>query len=346
MEGRTRLRTRARSRLLKWRGALRASCAIAFAVVYAWARPGVALAENVSAEALFRAGRAASARGDHATACTHYRESFRLENAPGTLLNLALCEEALGKLASAWKHYQAVARALAGDDERLAWTKQRLRALDTRVPRLTIHIRPEPPANTRVLVGTNEIFNADLGTPLPIDHGRHEISVLAPKHAPKKYTVELVEGESKTLTLQAGPLLESAPTSKPASARAVRHRPSPAHRPANAARGTSMRTVVGYSALGLGAAGLVTSAVTGALVLDRKATVDEHCNDDDQCQPAGLEAGREGSDLFTAAAISLAVGVVAGAAGFYLLWTRPDTTTGIVVQPGPSSAQVSLNYSF
>src|SRR5262245_59061569 len=87
------------------------------AAAFVCALPASARAENVSAEALFRAGRAATARGDHAAACTHYRESYRLEQAPGTLLNLALCEETLGKLASAWQHYQDAVFDLSAEDQ-------------------------------------------------------------------------------------------------------------------------------------------------------------------------------------------------------------------------------------
>jgi hypothetical protein len=79
--------------------------------------------ENVSAEALFRAGTRGTARGDHAAElCITSASRIDSSRAPGTLLNLALCEEALGKLASAWQHYQDVVRDLSAEDQRFAWT--------------------------------------------------------------------------------------------------------------------------------------------------------------------------------------------------------------------------------
>ena len=52
-----------------------------------------------AAEALFRAGRSAFDRGDYADALRRFSESYQLEPAVGTLLNVASTEERLGKLA-------------------------------------------------------------------------------------------------------------------------------------------------------------------------------------------------------------------------------------------------------
>jgi hypothetical protein len=60
-----------------------------------------ASADSAAAEALFREGRDAAKHGDLETACADFAESQRLDPAPGTLLNLAECEEKLGRVASA-----------------------------------------------------------------------------------------------------------------------------------------------------------------------------------------------------------------------------------------------------
>lgn len=322
---------------------------IAVATVLVCALPENAHAENVAAEALFRAGRAATARGDHATACTHYRESYRLEQALGTLLNLALCEEALGKLASAWQHYQDVIRDLSAEDQRFAWTRQRLDALEARLPRLTLQVGPQRPDNTRVVVDSKEIETANLGKSLPLDPGTHEVSVLAPERAPREYRVELAEGESKVVTLQVGAAFESQQKPKPQSASKSREA-SPRSLPsANAAQTAGTRSILAYSTLGLGAGALITSGIAGAFALDRKATVDAECDANRKnCSEAGIAAGDSGSDLLTVAGVGLAVGVVASATGLYLLWTTPDAKTGIVVQPGlqPGSGSIFLKRNF
>src|SRR5262244_1618441 len=93
--------------------------------------------DPVAAEQLFIEGRAAAARGDYATACPKFAESQHLEPATGTLLNLADCEERLGKLASAWQHFrEAFYKLLETNDERLQYATRRASQLEKRVPRL------------------------------------------------------------------------------------------------------------------------------------------------------------------------------------------------------------------
>jgi hypothetical protein len=72
-----------------------------------------------AAEALFRAGREAAEAGNHELACVRFRESYRLDRTAGTLLNIAVCEEALAQLAQAWEHYREVGEALDSGDERM-----------------------------------------------------------------------------------------------------------------------------------------------------------------------------------------------------------------------------------
>src|SRR5262245_40491856 len=81
------------------------------------ARPAAAQPGTAASETLFRAGRDAMQRGDATSACAKFRESYRLEQAPGTLLNIAVCEEALGELCNAWQHYQDLIHELPADDD-------------------------------------------------------------------------------------------------------------------------------------------------------------------------------------------------------------------------------------
>ena len=80
-------------------------------------RPAAADAATVTAEALFRQGRDAMQRQDYETACARFAESNRLDVAAGTLMNLATCEEKLGRVATAWQHWrEAIDLLPAGDD--------------------------------------------------------------------------------------------------------------------------------------------------------------------------------------------------------------------------------------
>ena len=79
-----------------------------FSLVLFWlllARPALA---DGDASRLFAEGRELAKRGDHAAACQAFIESYALEPAVGTLLNLARCDEELGAPARAWVKYREV----------------------------------------------------------------------------------------------------------------------------------------------------------------------------------------------------------------------------------------------
>ncbi|HTR51376.1 MAG TPA: hypothetical protein VMJ10_11760, partial [Kofleriaceae bacterium] len=61
-----------------------------------------ASAQKADADAAFQRGRSLMASGDIAKACTEFEASMRFDPEWGTLYNLALCHERLGKLATAW----------------------------------------------------------------------------------------------------------------------------------------------------------------------------------------------------------------------------------------------------
>ena len=64
--------------------------------------------DQVAAEALFQEGVALLEEGNANAACPKLAESHRLDAATGTLMALSLCNEAVGKLASAWAGFTEV----------------------------------------------------------------------------------------------------------------------------------------------------------------------------------------------------------------------------------------------
>ncbi len=88
------------------------------------------------AEALFREGREAMKRGDYAVACPKFEESQKLDPANGTLLNLALCEEALGHPERARELLRDVLAASDLDEQRRAIAAEHAAALErtTKIP--------------------------------------------------------------------------------------------------------------------------------------------------------------------------------------------------------------------
>src|SRR5580658_735634 len=117
-----------------------------FAVAFALLAASAHAAGDSEAETLFREGRNLARAGDWAAACPKFAESHRLDPAPGTLLNLADCEEHLGALVKAREHFKLAAFAFPKGEKGQQAAVQRAAALDKRVAHLTLRLGPGVPA--------------------------------------------------------------------------------------------------------------------------------------------------------------------------------------------------------
>src|SRR5512142_799528 len=89
--------------------------------------------DPAAADRLFKEGREAFDKGDYATACPKFAESQKADPAPGTILNLALCEERQGKVANARGHVVELLAQLDVKDDRVPIAKELFNKLDARV---------------------------------------------------------------------------------------------------------------------------------------------------------------------------------------------------------------------
>jgi tetratricopeptide (TPR) repeat protein len=161
-------------------------------------------ASEAAAEALFESGHEAMSAGDYATACARFEESNRLDPAVGSLLNLAVCEEKRGRLATAWQLYKRVMSELVAGDDRYPIAQRRASALRPRVPRLTLQLESGASKQTTVRYGQVTLGRASFRVPLPFDPGEHTLHVQAPKREPRVYQVRMAEGETKLLRVAPG----------------------------------------------------------------------------------------------------------------------------------------------
>jgi hypothetical protein len=268
--------------------------------------------DPVAAEALFRAGRAAADRGDFGSACPKFEESNRLDPAVGTMLNLAACEEQLGKVASAWQLFREVAQRLPRGDERIAIAIARATALEPRLPHLYLAMANEPPG-TVVLRDGVDLGSASFGLPLPVDPGEHVVIVKAAGREDRRYDLKLSIGETREIALEAGPLVAAAGVATPSAEVGGDVAADP---------GRSRRTF-GIVALGAGGAGLLTSLVFGAVAISAKQTVNSECAAK-RCSPAGLDAVDRGSMAATVSTVAFGVGIAGAALGAFLLLGASD----------------------
>lgn len=290
--------------------------------------PGARAAEGDEAHRLFVEGRDALERGDQTTACARFRSSLALARVANTLFNVARCDERDGELALALQGWREGVLLLAAGDDRLAVAKERLAALEARVPMITLVHSSDLPAGARILVDGAAVAMPAPGTPLPLDPGEHTIVVEAPGRAAARFAVTLAERDRKEVAVAAG-AVQSKGEPGPEPTQGVKPPPPPPPPPG----GSEARRTAGLIAGAVGLVGLAGFAVTGGLLLERDGRIRAACPDK-VCSPEGRELIDGGMPLMVANAVALGVGVAGVGLGAGLLLTsRTDSGPRAVLAP-------------
>jgi len=276
-----------------------------------------ARAQNpAAAEALFEEARAAMAAGSYDVACARFRDSDKLDPAVGTRFNLADCEERRGRVATAWSTFRGVASELGPEDDRKPIAEERARALEPRLPYLTLRRTSMTPRGVRVRIDGVELGEASIGVALPMDPGTHELALLpAAGGEEQRASFTLREGQHASLPVRI--LVKSEPSpSRP---------PSP---PADAPQSSlGTRRTWALVAGGIGVAGGTPRPIKGGITLDKKSTAHRNCDDGSQlCNQTGADANRSGRAFAIASSVGFGVGVVGLAAAAYLWLTESPTS--------------------
>ncbi len=283
----------------------------------------VALADSpdpAAAEALFREGRERAEAGDWAKACPLFVESNRLDFALGTSMNLAACEEHIGKLATAWERYGELLEALPPSDDRRAFVAESVARLERVVPKLTILLATPSVDGTTVTRDGVDLGKASVGVDLPADPGEHWIVVAAPGRAARSYAVTLAPGQRLTLHAETGePIAEAGGPGGP--------------------RRTEARTA-GWILGGIGVGSLAVGTFLGVRALSERSASDGLCTMGVCRDQAGLDDYNAARSAALGADIALAVGAVSLALGGYLL-----VTSAIKARPSPAAASFRVSPS-
>jgi hypothetical protein len=295
--------------------------------------------DPAAAELLFVAGREAFDKGNYAVACAKFEESQRLDPAAGTLINLAACQEKLGKLASAWEAWRRALELLGPEDERRPSVEAHASGMEQRVPRLVIRVTQDAPPATRVSRDGVELGPASLGMPLPVDPGPHVVIAVAPGRSERRFAVELKEGATETLIVMPGD-----PSTEPAAAAPAPSTPAVVA-PRRGSRGESAHAsqsgqrTLGFVVAGIGATGLVIGGITGLVALNKKNAMLDDCDsvgDGYQCGDEGLDAASAGKTFATVSTIGFAIGAVGLGVGGWLILSADEggTRVGATWTPG------------
>lgn len=176
---------------------------------------------RAAAEVAFREGRALMKAGRYAEACKKLALSERLDPGAGTLANLGVCHQKLGKLASAWADLNEAADLAAqeGETKRAKTIRAYAHSLEPRLSRLRLRVAGPRPAGLAVTRDGKDVTLL-LGAAVPVDPGTHVIEARAKGTPPWKKQVT-VAGEGKTVTVEI-PALTVAKGEAPAMASTVK----------------------------------------------------------------------------------------------------------------------------
>lgn len=308
---------------------------------------GVARAQPTDvakADTLFREGRALMKNGDYETACPKLEESYRLDPAAGTGINLGDCFEKQGKVASALLAYQAARALLKPGDQRIGPVEKEIATLDKRAPRLTIKLAPGAPEGTRVKRDGREIGAEGLGLAVPVNPGAHWIVVVAPGRADSRTKVKLAEGASKTVVVEAGERhpTDSAENGGLGASRAPARVAGTGESSVQVEESGSSQRTWGWVAVGGGAVALLAAGYFGLHANQKDDEAERICQNVNSCARAN-ESNAATADANAARLngnIALAIGLLAGAGGATLILTAPPGQTRAADRSGSSGLYV------
>ncbi len=155
------------------------------------------------AQSLFEEGRRLMEAGHAREACPKFEESQRLDPGGGTLLNLALCREREGRVATALVLFDEAARAARKDGraDRQAIAEEHAAALSKRQARLVVRA-PDAPAGLRITVDGAELREPAWGVASGVDPGPHRIEAAAPGYAPFQSNIDIPVGSLQNVDVR------------------------------------------------------------------------------------------------------------------------------------------------
>lgn len=174
----------------------------AFVAVCALAGLAAADTDKQRADKLFDEGRRQLAAKEYALACTAFEQSQKADPAIGTQLNIALCYEEWGHVASAYRAYLEAERlAKLKFDDRAKHARKKLDELTPKVPHLRFDIPDDADVSAVFLFDGKALDRAALADDLLVDPGPHSIEARVPGQPPKTTGADLAIGEHKRLAI-------------------------------------------------------------------------------------------------------------------------------------------------
>ncbi|HEV7558508.1 MAG TPA: tetratricopeptide repeat protein [Kofleriaceae bacterium] len=272
---------------------------------------------------LFEQGRELVAHGDYKRAYDVFSQSYELDRAVGTELNLADCLEHMDQPAKAIDLYRDAAKQLdaIGKAPQAKFARDRIDALAPRVATINIVLKPRLPETT-VKIGGRDIAVSD-SISVQVDPGNYDVVIAAP--GATTFTKNVIEpaGGTDTMTVSLPPIAVA---------------------PASGARDPQRVWI----ALGVGGAGVVAVAASSIAIIvahrDYTSTKADpnYCTSDDSCTLDGLDKISHAQHIADVSTGLFIVGAALVAAGGVLWYTAPREHVTVAPMATATSAGVSV----
>lgn len=291
--------------------------------------------DRAVAQTLFDEGRELMGQGNYAEACVRFARSQKLDPGAGTVLNLALCHEGEGKLATAWIEFNdALSQAKRDhreDREKLA--REHIDALGPKVPRVILRVE-EKSAELEVRIDDVRLDRGAWEAPIPIDPGDHVVTASAPHKKTWTGGARLAIGASADVVV---PVLVEAAPGEASGATPIVAEPS------------SGRGTLGWVLVGSGAAAAAVGAYLGVRALGAKSDSDDLCPTSPCSDAEAVSLSKDAVTLGWGANIGIGVGLIAIGIGTYLVLTAPpsraaSTATKVRLSPMLRGGSFALTF--
>lgn len=293
----------------------------ALAGLIAAAGPAAADPRIDKADQLFAEGKALLG-SNLIQACDKFEESLQYNPAAiGTLLNVALCDEKLGRFASAVAKFTE-ARDHAKEQnlrEHVRAAEDHIAALTPSVPHLAIRLA-EPLPDTAVVVDRQVIAREALGD-VAVDPGERVIVVTAPDRLPYRKTIVVARGEH--LAIDVPPLARSVTVTS--SLRRI----------------GQITTIAGGAAFGTSVGLALYGRHLHQQQLDN-GNCGSNASGGTSCNAAGQSANTRARTYGNVATAVGAVGLAAAATGAVLWYLAPSSTRSDALAIAPAVTATSV----
>lgn len=285
-------------------------------------------ADRAAAQSLFDEGRQLMDAGRYEQACQRFAQSQKIDAGGGTLLNLAMCHDKQGRVATAYTEYNdALSQALHdGRTDREQLARERIDALGPTIPRVRVSFEGGPPPGLLVsLDGESLALGAlDPGAPpLPVDPGVHRFGASALDREARTVEVTIAPGTRVTDVLI--PALRVTSAAQPGG-------PAPAT--------ASGRKTTGYviGLAGLAAIGVGVGFGVDALAKQRQSS--DRCPTDRCTDASAVSASDRAVTSAWVADIAIGVGLAAVGVAIVIVLTSPSAPSSRRARAGLRGLEV------